>query len=163
MSETQRRGVPASLIATDADLCLATWHQTVIYVCRRVASVEHVKRLSAACQSLLETSRGPVTCLAVVERASPPPVDLVRREMAIWSRDVVPKLATAVIVPEGSGFRSSLVQGVVVFLTTIVPHQVPFKFAASVAGAAELLSRYLPTTSGGATELTAEIARIRSL
>lgn len=161
--EAQPQGMAASLISNDEAFCLATWHQTVFFVFRAVASVEQMKRVSAACQSLLENSRGPVTCLAVVQRSSPPPVDVVRREMAIWSRNVVPKLAVAVIVAEGGGFRSALVRGVVVFLTTIVPHRVPFTLAASVAEAVEILAQYLPTASGGSTELSAEIARVRSL
>ena len=160
--EPQRQGVAARLVEQDADACFSIWHQTLVCVFHGAASVEHVKLNSRLCRSLLEEARGPVTCISVIERSSPPPADRVRRELAVWSRDVVPRLAAAVMVAEGGGFRSALVRGVGVALTALMPHRVPFTFTTSVDDAVRVLGPYLPTRCGGPAELAAEIARIRA-
>jgi hypothetical protein len=153
----------ASLIVNNEAFCLATWHQTVFFVFRSVATVQQMKSVSAACESLLASSRGPVTCLAVVQRSSPPPVDVVRREMAIGSRNVVPKFAAAVIVAEGGGFRSALVRSVIVFLTTIVPHRVPFTFSGSVAEAVDILGdTYQPQAEAPPSSARRSLVCVRS-
>src|SRR3954454_16101915 len=100
------------IVAQDSDLCIAIWQQTVIHIWRGQPTVESVAKMVGACNGLISSSRAPVTCLGIVERGSPPPEQPVREALAHWSRDVVPKMAGAVIVAEGSGFRSALVRGV---------------------------------------------------
>lgn len=152
--------VDAQIIAEDSDYCLATWRQTALALWVGPPTVDQVKRISAQCKLLLANGKGPVTYLGVIERSSPAPTDPVRKEFAIWSRDVVSKLSMAVMVAEGGGFRAALVRGVGIALTVLLPHQVPFKFVGSVEEGLDLMGRVLPP---GATpaELGVAIAELR--
>jgi hypothetical protein len=152
--------IDAQIVAEDHDYCLATWRQTVLSLWSGPPTVEQVRRVSAACKLLLSKGQGPVTYLSVIERSSPAPTEPVRKEFANWSRDVVTKLAVAVMVAEGGGFRAALVRGVGIALTALVPHQVPFKFATSVDEGVQLLARSLPP-GVTAIDLNAAIAELR--
>ena len=75
---------------------------------------------------------------------------------------MVPKMAGAVLVAEGSGFRASLVRGVGLALTTLMPHRIPFKFVATVDEAVDHLAPKLRVTSGGSPVLKAVVERLRA-
>jgi hypothetical protein len=154
--------VTARIVAEDRDFFIAHWQRTVFSVYRGVCTVPHVASITAACNSLLEKHNESVTYLGVIERGSPAPTESVRRELATWSRDVVTKMAVAVIVPEGGGFRSAMVRGVGVALTVLAPHNVPFKFAGDVVEGAQLLARFLPASAGGAEQLAAAVEEARA-
>jgi len=149
-------------VAEDRDFFIAHWHRTVFSVYRGACTVPHVARIIAACKSLLAKHDESVSYLGVIERGSPAPAEAVRRELATWSRDVITKMAVAVIVPEGGGFRSAMVRGVGVALTVLAPHKVPFKFAGSVVEGAQLLARFLPPSAGGADQLAAAVEEARA-
>lgn len=150
------------IVEKDADHSVAVWHQTVIEIWRGAATVHGSSKMVEICEDLIARSRGPVTFIAVLEPNSPPPPDPVRRVLARWSRDVVPKMAAAVMVAEGSGFRTAIVRAVGVTLTTLVPHRVPFKFHATVESALDELAPHLPPGSGGATALRQAIDDLRA-
>ena len=152
--------VDAQIVAENVDYCLATWRQTVITLWVGPPTVDQVLRISAQCKLLLSNGKGPVTYLSVIERSSPAPTEPVRKEFAVWSRDVVSKLAMAVMVAEGGGFRGALVRGVGIALTALVPHKVPFKFASSVEEGLDLMGHVLPSP-GSAAELGEAIAELR--
>jgi len=153
--------VAARLVAQDSDHVVAIWHETVITVFHGAASLHQVLNITKVCEALLAEAQGAVTYLGVIERASPAPSETVRRALATWSRDVVPKTALAVIVVEGGGFKSALVRGVSVALTALLPHRVPFKFTGSVEEGAVLVAAFLPHKAGGAAELGLAIAELR--
>lgn len=153
--------VESRIIAKDADYCVAVWHRTVIHIWRGEPTGPAVARLVEACKSLL-ASGSDVTCVGVIERSSPAPDEAARTALARWSRDVVPKMAGAVFVAEGSGFRAALVRGVGVALTTLVPHRVPFKFFGTIGEALQQVVPKLPANSGGVFALKAEIERLRA-
>lgn len=152
----------ARIVAQGPDVCIAVWQQTVIHVWRGEATVENVAKMVATCNELIASSRAPVTCLGIVERSSPPPVEPVRAALAQWSRDVVPRMVGAVIVAEGSGFRAALVRGVGLALTTLMPHRIPFKFVSSVDEAIDHLAPKLPVASGGASVLRSVVEHLRA-
>src|SRR3954465_842233 len=152
----------ARILAQNADVCLAVWQQTVIHIWRGQPTVESIAEMVAACNQLISSSRAPVTYLSIVERSSPPPEEPVRAALAQWSRDVVPRMVGAVIVAEGSGFRSALVRGVGLALTTLMPHRIPFKFVSSVDDAIDHLASKLPVASGGAPMLRKVVEHLRS-
>ncbi len=152
----------ARIVAEDRDFFVAHWHRTVFSVYRGVCTAPHVASITAACNALLEKYHESVTYLGVIERGSPAPTEPVRRVLATWSRDVITKMAVAVIVPEGGGFRSAMVRGVGVALTVLAPHNVPFKFAGSVAEGAQLLAHFLPASAGGAEQLVAAATEARA-
>jgi len=155
--------ISARIVAHDSDYVVAKWHATVIGMFRGAATLQHVLVISKTCSASLAEGRGDVTYLSVIERSSPAPSETVRAELATWSRDVVSKLAMAVIVAEGGGFKNALVRGVGVALTLLAPHKVPFKFTSSVEEGAALLAPFLPEGTGGAAELVLAIAAVRKL
>jgi hypothetical protein len=118
--------------------------------------------MSSTANRLLANEGGPVTCLFIVEASSPPPNDAARKELARFSRDIVPRMSLAVIVAEGGGFRAALVRGVGVALTTLMPHSVPFKFVNTVDEALALLKLHLSPTAGGAEGLRRALTEMRA-
>jgi len=153
--------VSARVVAQDSDYFVAVWHQTIFTVFRGPATLQHVLKISQTCNGLLQENRGAVTYLSVIERSSPAPTETVRHALATWSRDVVSKMAVAVMVAEGGGFKNALVRGVGVALTVLLPHRVPFKFASTVEEGALLLAPFLLEIAQGSHELTLAIADTR--
>lgn len=159
----QSSKAPIRIVAQDRDHMVAVWQDTVISIYSGAATLQHVLNVSNACKSLLEKRSARVTYLSVIERSSPAPTETVRRALAVWSRDVVTKLAAAVIVAEGGGFKNAIVRGVGVALTVLAPHQVPFKFASTVQEGANLLAPWLHAVGSGPADLIAAIAEGRTL
>jgi hypothetical protein len=149
-------------VAIDSNHCVATWHQTVVEIWRGPSSVEGAKIMVETCKKLIANGKGGVTFIAILERTSPPPEQPVRAVLAQWSRDVVPQMAIATMVSEGSGFRAALVRGVGLALTTLVPHRVPFKFCSDVEEAVLKLAHAIPPRAGGAAGLRAALEKIRA-
>ncbi len=162
MSGTKQPEAIARVREQDREYCVATWQRTVFAVFRGEATLANIGTISKVCLAELTAGGGPVTYMGVIERSSPAPSELVRKELAKWSRDIVPRMACAVMVAEGGGFKNALVRGVGVALTVLAPHKVPFKFASTVEEAAGLLDRHLATGSGGAAELMRVIAEVRA-
>jgi hypothetical protein len=134
----------------------------VIQIWRKAVAPEAVIEMNWTAGRLLAQEGDPVTCLFVVEPSSPPPNDGARKELARFSRDIVRRMALAVIVAEGGGFRAALVRGVGVALTTLIPHSVPFKFVNTVDDAVVLLKPHLSLAAGGATGLLHALAEMRA-
>jgi hypothetical protein len=157
-----RTDADVQFVTIDANHCVATWHQTVVEIWRGPASVEGANIMVQTCQKLIANGKGSVTFIAILERTSPPPEQPVRTVLARWSRDVVPLLAVATMVSEGSGFRAALVRGVGLALTALVPHKVPFKFCSDVEEAVLKLAPALPPRAGGSAGLRSAIEIIRA-
>lgn len=153
--------IKARIISIGDGHAIATWNQTVIHVWRGAPTVENLQKMVDACEKLLQSSRD-VTTISIVERGSPAPGELARHALAAWSRDVVPRMAGAVIVAEGSGFRSALVRGVGVALTALVPHKVPFKFCSDLDEALIELSPAIPASLGGTKALKVAVEQLRA-
>ena len=152
----------ARIVAQDGDYFAAAWHETLLTVFRGACTLQHVLRINEACKALLDERRADVMYLSIIERSSPPPSDTVRRELATWSRDTVTRMAVAVVVAEGGGFKNALVRGVGVALTVLAPHKVPFKFASSVEEASTLIAPFLSQSAGGAADLVLAVAEVRN-
>jgi hypothetical protein len=153
---------PVLLQAVDADRCVGTWNRTVIQIWRKVVVPEAVVEMNWTAGRLLAQAGEPVTCLFVVEPSSPPPNDGARKELARFSRDIVPRMALAVIVAEGGGFRAALVRGVGVALTTLAPHSLPFKFVNTVDNAMALLKPHVSIAAGGVDGLRMALGEMRA-
>jgi hypothetical protein len=150
------------IVLMDRDHCIATWNQTVIEIWRGVATVTGVIHMIKTCEKLLENGKGNVTYLAILERSAPPPSEQVRTILAQWSREVVPRMAGAVLVTEGTGFRAALVRGVGIALTALLPHRVPFKFAGTVDEALTLLAPLMPASVGGSNGLRLAVEEVQA-
>lgn len=156
------RGSAIQIVLKDPDHCIATWHQTVIEIWRGAATVTGVRHMMKTCEKLLANGKGGVTYLAILERSSPAPDEQARTILAQWSREVVPRMAGAVLVAEGTSFRAALVRGVGIALTALLPHRVPFKFTGTVEEASVLLAPLLPTSVGGSSALRAAVEEVHS-
>ncbi len=146
---------------SDASHVVAVWEKTLITVWFKDPSPDSVARMARIGARLVAESKE-ATFLSVIEPTSGPPDDATRAELAKLTKDVVSKMAAAVIVTEGSGFRAAVVRGVGVALTVLAPHKVPFKFAATVSEAASILHPNLPMSAGGATGLRAAVEELRT-
>jgi hypothetical protein len=154
--------VDTQILVDQPDHCIAIWHQTVIHIWRGAPTVPAISGMVKACNLLLASGEGNVTCLGIVERSSPPPEEAARAALARWSSDVVPKMAMAVFVADGSGFRSALVRGVGVALTTLMPHRIPFRFFGNLSEALDQLAPKLPPRSGGVLALRNVVEDLRA-
>ncbi|HEV8551389.1 MAG TPA: hypothetical protein VGQ57_20215 [Polyangiaceae bacterium] len=167
-SRLEERKLPGAypnlkVVHADADHVVAMWHRSVIEVWRGVATVEGSERMIATCERMLAEVGTPVTFIAVLERSSPPPSEHVRKALARWSRDLVPRMASAVLVAEGGGFRAALVRGVGTALTLLMPHRVPFKFCTSIDEGLKVLAPSLVRSPGGVLGLSAAVEHARQL
>jgi hypothetical protein len=137
-----------SIEAVDAEHAVGVWGDTLIEVWRGNAYAPAMAAMSAVARILVTRAPGRATCVFIVEASSPPPDDQARRVLAKFSREIVAKMAVAVVVAEGGGFRASLVRGVGIALTALLPHRVPFKFVNAVTEAWPLVSPHLPRGTG---------------
>lgn len=159
---------PAQILITDLRIAVANeghvvamWKRTVIEVWRGVPTIEGAEAMMGACEEVIARYGKETTFIAVLERTSPPPPEPVRKVLARWSSDIVPRMAVAALVSEGGGFRAALVRGVGVALTVLAPHKVPFKFCATIDDGIAQLSPFLGK-SGGGEALRAAIEQTRA-
>jgi hypothetical protein len=133
----------------------------LIEVWRGPTALPGVKAMVSACEALLRDGRGDVSLLVVLERTAPPPGEPVRQLLSRWSRETVPRMANAIVVAEGGGFRASIVRGVCTALTLLAPHRVPFKFVATVDEGTNLLATLTATRVVHRDDLRAAVAEVR--
>jgi hypothetical protein len=146
----------------DVNHCIATWDRVLIQVWRGEATTEAAQVLMKAGRLFLAEHPG-VQCnsLSIVESRSPPPNDKIRQALSACYRDFAPRMKHQIFVAEGSGFRSALVRGVGLTVSTFAPSLLPFKFAASVDEAAMVIAPSLSTTAGGAEGLKGAVRSLR--
>lgn len=149
--------------ALDPTQVTATCGRTVIQIWRGTPSGRISANFNRIALEFASASVIPATMLFVVEASSPAPDEETRKNFAAMSRDVVAKMAMAVIVSEGGGFRGALVRAVGVALTTIMPHRSPLKFVNDVESAAQLLKPHLVLSTGGVPGLLKATAELRTL
>lgn len=145
----------------DKDHCVATWDRVLIQVWRYEATAKAIADLARVARSFIAEARVSVSSIAVVERTSPPPSDVVRTDLSNFYREFAPKMNTAIVVAEGSGFRAAIVRGVGITLSTLAPGKLPFKFVGSVIQATGLIAPYLSAQAGGADNLQRAIDGVR--
>jgi hypothetical protein len=154
--------VDAVLRARDADHCVATWHGVFVVVWRFETAAIAVANMNRVLRAFMEEQPDPVTMVMIVESTSRVPGARARSEFAVLSRDLVPKMALAVAVPEGGGFRVATVRSVAIALTVLLPHKVPFKFVDTVDQASVAIAPHLREATGGAAAFTRAVAAMRA-
>ncbi len=140
---------------------IAVWEKTLIQIWRKDPSPDAIVR-TARIGARLVSESNQATHISIVEATSGPPNEQARAELAKFTKDSVSKMAAAVIVTEGSGFRSAVVRGVGVTLTALAPHKVPYKFVSSVTEGVAILLPYLPASAGGGGGLRDAIEELRN-
>ena len=146
----------------DADHCIATWDLVLIQVWHGPTDPSAVTRMGAIARAFAIEAKQPISSLAVIEETAPPPSDLARQGLSRFYKEMAPRTAAILVVPEGSGFRSAFVRGVGMTLSALAPKSFPFKFIASVGEACLLLERHLSQSAGGATGLHQAIRGLRA-
>jgi hypothetical protein len=151
------------VVDRDREHCIAVWDRIVFEIWRGPATLAGSTRMMTTCEELLRSGRGPVNFIAILERTSPPPSEPVRAVLAQWSREVVPRMETAIVVAEGGGFRSSIVRGVCTALTLLAPHRARFKFVGAVEDGLKLLVSPTPSTTRNLGQLRMVVDEVRGL
>ncbi len=146
----------------DSDHCVAIWERTLLHIWRGTCTAPAVAEMARIARRLIASPGAPVTSFSLVEEQSGPPPEHARAELAKFTQDCVAQMAGAVIVAEGSGFRTSLVRGVGTALTLLVPHRVPYKFFSNVTEGAAFLAPYLPPGAGGSVGLKEAVESLRA-
>jgi hypothetical protein len=146
----------------DQNICFATWDRVLIQIWRGVATAEAPQQLLELGKVFLTENAGhPCSSLSIIESPSPPPGEKVRKLLATCYRELAPGLRHQIIVAEGSGFRSALVRGVGLTVSTFAPSLLPFNFVASMDEAALTISDALSSNAGGADALKAAVTSLR--
>jgi hypothetical protein len=146
----------------DENHCFATWERVLIQIWRGEATLEAAQELLKISRAFLsEISGQSGNSLSIVESRSPPPTDKVRPVLTACYRELAPATRNQIFVAEGSGFRSALIRGVGLTVSTFAPSLLPFKFAASVDEAAITIAPSLSPKSGGAEGLKQTIGSLR--
>jgi len=153
--------VPLEVKHVDEAHVVGLYGATLIQIWRGTVSGAASARINRIARALVESNSGPVSCLYVVERSSPPPGDEARKALAAFSRDLVSRMRIAVVVAEGGGFRGSLVRAVGVTLTTLLPHSSKFSFVSDVPVGAKLIEPHMIAGIGGASSLTQAAEQLR--
>jgi hypothetical protein len=155
--------MPPNVRGIDKDHCFATWERVLIQIWRGEATVEAAQELLKLSKVFLTENGGQLgNSLSIVESRSPPPTDKVRPILSACYRELAPSTRNQIFVAEGSGFRSALIRGVGLAVSTFAPSLLPFKFAASVDEAALTIASSLPPRSGGAEGLKQAITGLRT-
>ncbi len=147
------------ILEADGAYCLARYDRTLIAVWRGACTKASVDAMYAACETLLTDGSAQPTYISILEATAPAPPEAARAVLARWSRNQVPKLARAVIVAEGGGFRAATVRGVGVALSLLLPHRVALKFVGSVGEGADELAPFL--RGGRSAELVLAVGQLR--
>jgi hypothetical protein len=145
----------------DEDHCVATWDRALIQIWMGNVTSANVENLASVARAYLDQRRMPISSIAIVEPTSPPPSDHVRRELSSFYRELAPRMKEQIVVAEGSGFRSALVRGVGLTLSTLAPRSLPFKFVSTVRDATFMIGPHLSPTSGGGDGLQSAIDDVR--
>lgn len=153
---------PAAILVVDDVHAVGTWKTTLIQVWRGAPTGPLSAEVNEITKQFMQASSGPINCLFVVERGSPPPDEACRKNLATFSRDLVSRMGIAVVVSEGSSFRAALVRAVGVTLTTILPHSSKFKFVGDLETAAKLIAPHLGPGADNARGLTSAVEDLRS-
>lgn len=135
----------------------------MIQIWRGEATLDAAQELLKLTKVFLAENAGQIgNSLSIVESRSPPPTDKVRPVLSACYRELAPSTRNQIFVAEGSGFRSALIRGVGLTVSTFAPSLLPFKFAASVDEAALAIAPSLPPRSGGTEALKQTIIRLRT-
>jgi hypothetical protein len=155
--------MPPNVRGIDQNHCFAIWERVLIQIWRGEATLEAAQELLKLSKVFLTENAGQLgNSLSIVESRSPPPSDKVRPVLSACYRELAPATRNQIFVAEGSGFRSALIRGVGLTVSTFAPSLLPFKFAASVDEAAITIAPSLPPRSGGAEGLKLTITKLRA-
>lgn len=142
---------------------IATWDRVLLQLWRTEATLDKAEHWLEIGKAFVAESGGqPCSSLSIVESRSPPPTNPVRLAMAESFRSLAPHMRHQIVVAEGSHFRSALVRGVGLALSTLSPSALPLQFAVSLDEAAVTLAPDLSAMAGGAEGLKAAVSSLRT-
>jgi hypothetical protein len=153
---------PALILAVDDDHCIAAWDRTLIQIWRRATTDRAASNMYTIARAFTAKHPRGANGLFIVESASEIPGAGARREFARFTQECVSKMACCAVVPEGGGFRAATVRSVVFGLGALLKPAFPYKFAADIDAATNLLAPNLSDGWGGREELRHAVTDIRA-
>jgi len=146
----------------DTDHCVVTWERVLIQVWRytptRLAVIE-LEQIAAAFIAAQPSCR--ISSIDLIEATSPSPNRQARADLARFFRELAPHVDESIVVSLGGGLRGAVIRGVGVGLSSMTPGGLSFRFAGTVAQAAQLVAPYLSPEAGGAAALESAIEQAR--
>ena len=158
--------MPATLLvhALNAKVCAATWDRVLFLIWRGEVDADGVAmQETTARQFTAEQGGQKFVFLTIIEPTSPPPPDHFRKDLARFFRELAAHTSEMIVVPEGGGFRPSLVRSVGIALSTFAPQVLPFRFVDSVTAACAVAAPRLSPSAGGPQALETAIEQTRTM
>jgi hypothetical protein len=143
----------------DGDLA-ATWHNVLVHIQKGPTSPRSVPNLTAAASSILLKHKSFVF-LIIVEPQATPPDQSARKQLTDFFETFRDSIARSIVIPEGDGFRSSIVRGVGTAVSLLAPKSFTFSFCGSVEEASAKLRDVLQPV-GGAAPLIQALSEMRA-
>jgi hypothetical protein len=135
--------VPAKIRTRDENHLVATWDRVLLAIWHLHPLADAIAALNRTAVAFLEERSTPSSMVMIIEPQSPTPGHDGRAELVRLTKDIIPRMATGIVVAEGGGFRTATVRSVATALTVLAPHKVPLKFAGTVDEAAALVAPHL--------------------
>ena len=146
----------------DSDHCIVTWEHVLIQVWRYTPTRQAVLELEQIAAAFIAAQQsGRISSIGVVEPTSPSPNRHARAQFGRFFRAIAPHVDESIVVPLGGGLRGAVIRGVGVGLSSMTPGGLSFRFAGTVAQAAQLVAPYLSPEAGGAAALESAIEQAR--
>lgn len=136
--------------AVTNDHCVAEWDAFVIVVWRQLTTPEGVARVAEALDRAVAANRR-IGVVILIEPTAAPPAAAERKGLAEVFSTRAEVVDAVAVIPQGSGFRASMVRGVVTGLSLISRFPYPYKVFGNLDVAAGWLT---PQVDGGATKAT---------
>lgn len=153
---------PPQILWAERDLGLATCGSVCVAVWRGPVTHELHLRQAGALESLVQRYPGRVGFVCVVEQNAPPPSPELRRASVEMITRLGRRLSCTACVIEGSGFSGAVARSVLAGMALLLPSSTaPFKFTATVAGAAAWIAEDCEDVSEAAIILARELLRQR--
>jgi hypothetical protein len=143
------------------DFMLASCGPVFIVEWRVDTTMEGCRALRTECERFGRTQPAGVGLLTIINANAPAPGAPERVAIADFLRAGSSYIKSSAVVVEGQGFRAALVRGVVTGLTLLAKQAFPHRVV-TMPEAMQMLSDGLGQRGAFATQLDAEIARLRA-
>jgi hypothetical protein len=146
----------------DQDHCLAYWHNVFIQVWRNNPTEKLTRAMRASGRRFLDTTRGEVGSVVVIEDGCPVPDNQARVHTVGFLGDLRQRGRGIALVFEGEGFRAAATRAAMVGLMTAARFPFPYKVVRDPIEAEAFMRPFLPEVGKGIGELGRAVAIVRS-
>jgi hypothetical protein len=146
--------------AVSANHCVAEWDAFLVVIWRQLTTKEGIAAVGEALDHVSAAGQK-VGVVIVIEPTAAPPSSAARKGLAEVFSSRADVVVAVAVVPDGSGFRASMVRGVVTGLSLLARFPYPYKVFNKIDSATAWLA---PQVGGAATKaalLANAIAQLR--